>query len=153
MINNKIITIGNIFFALILLGCMANAKTILAAEEVKQYSLRFPAEIYCDHKGGKPEIVQNIYGGSNKICAFDDGSECLIDSFFDHTCEKGSLPTIKPVIYFINQKLDPSGAECGLVYPVKYAVGQYQNWESLTLQKLLLGPNEDQVKQGYLTLI
>lgn len=151
--NKKPLTIGIVFFTLVLAGCITGVKQMQEKNVSHTYQLKPPTQIYCDHKGSVPQETRNIYGGLSEICVFEDGSECLQWDYFIGKCKSGDIGEIKTNIYFTKGSLAVDDIECEDVYPVDYAVGYHQNWERKALQRLLAGPDEGEVEQGYQTLI
>jgi len=50
-----------------------------------------PASVYCEEKGGEPEIRTLADGSQKGFCLFNDGSECDEWQLFRGECEKGNI--------------------------------------------------------------
>jgi putative hemolysin len=152
--NKKVLSVGLIFSALILGGCTSITTAIKTTSQPVAIFIKPPIEVYCDHKGSRPEVVRNIYGGIKEVCTFSDGSQCDQWDYFMKNCQLGDNLLIVVKIYFANPDLDIlEDSECGFVYPLDFKVSPYQNWEKKTLQGLLSGPTEDELAMGYFSLI
>lgn len=153
--NKNILLLALIVLAFVLSGCASTTKEVIqeARAPKETYSIKAPGENYCEHKGAVSRTVYNIYGDRAEICQFEDGSQCLQWDYFMRDCMPGDNPPLKVDIFLPNPDLDPENLDCGRVYPYEITVGQYENWERLTLNKLLEAPIEEQAKLGYTSLI
>lgn len=60
-----------------------------------------------------------------------------------------NYPTIETTIFLGNTALNPNTIDCSKVFPVKRRIKDEPNVATLTIEKLLLGPNELEKTHGY----
>lgn len=60
-----------------------------------------------------------------------------------------SYPTRETTIFLGNTALNPNTIDCSKVFPVKRRIKDEPNIATLTIEKLLLGPNELEKTHGY----
>ena len=136
-----------VLFAVAVTGYTGIAKEI-EKTKTETYQKQLPAEIFCWHRGGTLAEYENLYGLKSTVCDFEDKSQCFLEEYFEGDCQPGDIEPIKPVVYFLNSTVTNQD-ECDQVYPIKYQVTYYDNWQLTVLQKLIQGPSEAETEVGY----